>query len=135
MNVDRLNKRLRAIMISWWVLMGLTALCLIVLSGFGLRVVFSGLLLGEVGGLFVVVSMIRQGHHNDNTQGTALLASGMLGMFLRLIAIVLIMVISLKFKALFNPYAALVGYLLGFAFVFAGLYGYARNPSDNSTEK
>ncbi|WP_067624863.1 hypothetical protein [Alicyclobacillus acidiphilus] len=133
MNVDRLNKRLRAITISWWVFMGLTALCLIILSG--LRVVLSGLLLGEVGGLFVVVSMIRQGHHNDDTQGTALFASGMLGMFLRLIAIVLIMVISLKFKALFNPYTALVGYLLGFAFVFAGLYSYARNPSDNSTEK
>ncbi|GMA57548.1 hypothetical protein GCM10025858_20510 [Alicyclobacillus sacchari] len=56
-------------------------------------------------------------------------------MFSRLVLIVLIMIISLKFKTLFNPYTALVGYVLGFAFVFAGLYSYARNPSDQSTEK
>ncbi|EJY56624.1 hypothetical protein URH17368_0589 [Alicyclobacillus hesperidum URH17-3-68] len=100
-----------------------------------MRTIFSGLLLGEFGGLFVVLSMIRQGHHNDNMQGPALFASGMLGMFSRLVLIVLIMIISLKFKTLFNPYTALVGYVLGFAFVFAGLYSYARNPSDQSTEK
>lgn len=133
MNVDRLNKRLRQITIAWFVLMGLTAVCLAVLVS--LRVAFSGLLLGEFGGLYVVFSMFRQGHHQDSTQGTALFASGMVGMFTRLILVVLIMVISLKFRSLFNPYTALIGYVLGFVFVFAGLYSYARDPSDNSTEK
>lgn len=133
MNVDRLNRRLRRITISWLVFMALTAVCLLSLGS--LRVALSGLLLGEVGGLYVVFSMFRQGHHKDNTQGTALFASGMVGMFTRLILIVLIMVVSLKFRTVFNPYTALVGYVLGFVFVFAGLYSYARNSSDNSSEK
>ncbi|MFB5191021.1 hypothetical protein [Alicyclobacillus fastidiosus] len=133
MSVDRLNKRLRAITISWLVFIGLTVLAWIVLAD--LRVAVSGLLLGELGGLYVVFSMIRQGHHNNNTQGAALFASGMVGMFTRLILIVLIMVVSLKFRTVFNPYAALIGYLLGFVFVFVGLYSYAMNPSDNTKEK
>ncbi|GMA63545.1 hypothetical protein NZD89_27185 [Alicyclobacillus fastidiosus] len=133
MSVDRLNKRLRAITISWLVFIGLTVLAWIVLADW--RVAVNGLLLGELGGLYVVFSMIRQGHHNNNTQGAALFASGMVGMFTRLILIVLIMVVSLKFRAVFNPYAALIGYLLGFVFVFVGLYSYAMNPSDNTKEK
>jgi len=130
MNVEHLNRRLRNITKSWLVFMGLTAVCLLLLSG--VRVALSGLLLGEFGGLYVVFSMFRQGHHKDNTQGTALFASGMVGMFTRLILIVIIMVVSLKFRAVFNPYTALVGYVLGFVCVFAGLYGYAKNPNDNS---
>ncbi|GMA57547.1 hypothetical protein GCM10025858_20500 [Alicyclobacillus sacchari] len=77
MNVERLNKRLRAITVSWLVFMGLTAVCLGVLGG--LRTIFSGLLLGEFGGLFVVLSMIRQGHHNDNMQGWLCLRQGCWG--------------------------------------------------------
>jgi nitrate/nitrite transporter NarK len=133
MTVDRLDKRLRTITISWLVFIGLTAICWACLGGW--RVAISGLLLGELGGLYVVFSMFRQGHHNDQMQGTALFASGMVGMFTRLILIVLIMVISLKFRAIFNPYTALIGYVLGFVFVFAGLYGYARNPDSTSQEK
>lgn len=133
MTVDRLNKRLRAILISWLVFMGLTAVCLIFIGA--LRVALDGLLLGEFGGLYVLFSMFRQGHHNDTTQGAALFVSGMAGMFTRLVVIVLIMVISLKFRAVFNPYTALTGFLLGFVFVFAGLYSYAMNGSDHSKRK
>jgi hypothetical protein len=106
--------------------MGLTALSWLVLSAW--RTAMGGLLLGELGGLYVVFSMFRQGHHNDDAQGAILMASGMAGMFTRLIMIVAIMVISLKFRTIFNPYTALIGYLLGFVFVFAGLYSFARGP-------
>ncbi|GEO24746.1 hypothetical protein AAC03nite_05310 [Alicyclobacillus acidoterrestris] len=133
MSVDRLNKRLRTITISWLVFIGLTVLGWIILADW--RVALNGLLLGEVGGFYVVFSMIRQGHHNRDTQGAALFASGMVGMFTRLILIAAIMVISLKFRAVFNPYTALIGYLLGFVFVFVGLYSYAMNPNDNTKEK
>lgn len=133
MNDNRLKQRIRSITISWLVFMGITVICLFLLAS--LRAALSGLLLGELGGLYVVFSMFRQGHYNDNTQGTALFASGMVGMFTRLLFIVLIMIISLKFRAVFNPYTALVGYLLGFVFVFAGLYSYASGPRDNSEEK
>lgn len=125
MSDNRLNRRLRTITISWLVLMGLTALGLVVPGVW--RLAMSGLLLGEFGGLYVVFSMFRQGHHNDETQGAVLFASGMVGMFTRLILIVVIMVISLKFRTVFNPYTALIGYVLGFAFVFVGLYSYAKN--------
>ncbi|WAH36868.1 ATP synthase subunit I [Alicyclobacillus dauci] len=133
MSVDRLNKRLRTITISWLVFIGLTAVSWFFLGPW--RVAVNGLFLGELGGLYVVFSMFRQGHHNDDTQGTALFASGMVGMFTRLILIVVIMVISLKFRTVFNPYAALIGYLLGFVFVFVGLYSYVKNPSRIPKEK
>lgn len=133
MSVDRLTRRLRYILIAWLVFIGLTVLSWLFLGPW--RIVVNGLLLGELGGLYVVFSMIRQGHHNDDTQGTALFASGMVGMFTRLILIVAIMVVSLKFRTTFNPYTALIGYLLGFVFVFVGLYRYAMNRDEISKEK
>ncbi|MBF8376938.1 hypothetical protein IW967_03490 [Alicyclobacillus mali] len=128
MSANSLMKRLRAIQWSWLGLMVLTAISVAVFRE--VRPVCSGLLLGEVGGLFVIFSMIRQGHLNDDVQGQLLFASGMMGMFARLALIVVIMVISLKFKALFNPYAALVGYALSFVFIIIGMYRYAKNPPD-----
>lgn len=133
MNVDRLTRRLRKITVAWLIFIGITAVSWPFLAPW--RVVVNGLLLGELGGLYVVFSMIRQGHHNDNTQGPALFASGIVGMFTRLILIVVIMVISLKFPSMFNPYSALIGYLLGFVFVFVGLYSYAMNREEIRKEK
>jgi hypothetical protein len=121
---DRLNARLRAIKLWGLAFIGLTILAWLVF--FMWRAAMNGLLLGELGGAYVVFSMIRQGHHNDKMEGPALFASGMLGMFTRLIVLGLVMFISLKVPH-FNPFTALIGYLLGFVFIFVGLYGYAKN--------
>ncbi len=125
---DRLNARLRAIKLWGLYFIGLTILACIVtwlIHGMWQRAM-NGLLLGELGGAYVVFSMIRQGHHDDTMGGPALFASGMLGMFTRLIVLAMVMVISLKVPH-FNPFTALIGYLLGFVFIFVGLYGYAKN--------
>lgn len=82
---------------------------------------------GELGGAYVVLSLIHQGHPNDNTRGTALFASGMLGMFTRILVLVAVLVVAEELKRYINPYFALIGYLLGFVIIFAGLYGIARN--------
>ncbi|RIV21016.1 hypothetical protein D2Q93_10920 [Alicyclobacillaceae bacterium I2511] len=86
----------------------------------------NGLLLGEVGGAYVVYSMIRQGHLRDRLQGRALFASGMSGMFTRLAVLATIMVVAVKTPQV-SPYMALVGYMLGFVLVFVGLIGFVRN--------
>jgi hypothetical protein len=124
-SMAQLNARLRAIQFSGLIFIVLTAVVWLLVPVW--RVAVNGLLLGELGGAYVVISMIRQGHLNDNTQGTALFASGMAGTFTRLAVLAAVMVVSLKLKSTMNPYTALVGYLLGFVFIFAGLYGYARN--------
>ncbi|PWI58017.1 hypothetical protein BM613_06115 [Sulfoacidibacillus thermotolerans] len=86
----------------------------------------NGLLLGELGGAYVYYSMIRQGHLRDGLQGKALFASGMLGMVTRFVVLIAVMVVAVKSPGV-NPFAALVGYLLGFVLLFFGLYGYAKN--------
>jgi hypothetical protein len=121
---DRLNARLRTIKLWGLAFIGLTILAWLVLGMW--RDAMNGLLLGELGGAYVVFSMIRQGHHNDNMEGPALFASGMLGMFTRLIVLAIVMFVSLKVPH-FNPFTALIGYLFGFVFIFVGLYGYAKN--------
>ncbi|WP_245632700.1 ATP synthase subunit I [Alicyclobacillus kakegawensis] len=98
------------------------------------RSVMNGLLLGEAGGAYAVYSMIRYGHRHGGLEGKALFASGMLGMFTRLAVLAAVMVAAVKLPHV-NPYAALVGYLLGFVLVFAGLYGYARNRGETPREK
>lgn len=133
MNVDRLNARLRAIKLSGLILICLTAVSWIFLGMW--RVAISGLLLGELGGAFVVISMIRQGHHNDNTGGASLFASGIVGMFTRLVVLAIVMVVAEKWRHIFNPYTALIGYLLGFVFIFVGLYGFAKNHETISKTK
>lgn len=138
MSQDRLNARIRTMKVVGLVFMGLTALvCLIAFGVKGLvlhnwREAILGLLLGELGGAYVVVSLIGQGHRNDKTEGMTLYASGMVGMFTRLLALVAVMVVSELWRSLFNPYAALIGYLLGFVFIFVGLYGIARNPHNQT---
>jgi hypothetical protein len=84
-----------------------------------------GLFIGQLGGAYVVYSMIRQGHLRDETGGTALFASGMLGLFTRLIVLVLVIVAAEKLPRV-NVYAALVGYLLGFVWIIVGIYGFAK---------
>ncbi|MCL6454659.1 MAG: hypothetical protein K6T78_13725 [Alicyclobacillus sp.] len=91
-----------------------------------------GLLLGELGGAYVVVSLISQGHRDDDMQGIALFTSGMVGLFTRILALVAVMVIAEHWRHCFNPYTALIGYLLGFVLVFVGLYGLARNRHTDS---
>jgi hypothetical protein len=83
--------------------------------------VFNGLLLGEVGGAGVIWSMIRQGHLRDNRQGTALMVSGIIGFFTRMLLLIAVMVLAIKLPHV-NVYAALAGYLLGFVIIVAGLY-------------
>lgn len=134
MSQDRLNARIRAIKIWGLAFIGLTAIAWLIasLAVTPWREALSGLLLGELGGAYVVVSMIYQGHRNDTTTGPALFASGMVGMFSRMIAMVVVMVIALHWKHYFNPYFALIGFLLGNVFVFVGFYGLARNQNTDS---
>jgi hypothetical protein len=130
MSQDRLDARLRAIKL--W---GLAFICLTVIAWLALgmwRHAIGGLFIGELGGAYVVVSLIGQGHRRDNMQGTALFASGMVGMFTRILALVAVMVVAEHWRIYFNPYSALIGYLLGFVFIFVGLYGLASNRSTDS---
>lgn len=89
------------------------------------RSIFGGLLLGLVGGAYVIYSMIRQGHLRDGLQGRPLYASGMLGMVTRLVVLIAVLVVALKGHSV-NPYATFAGYFLGFIFVFVGLFAFAR---------
>ncbi|GGJ10929.1 hypothetical protein GCM10010885_20200 [Alicyclobacillus cellulosilyticus] len=130
--LERLKKRIRAIWLAGAVVFALTLLVWFVARPW--HAVTSGLLLGEAGGAYVVYSLIRQGHLDDGMQGTALFASGMLGLFTRLVVLVAVLVVALKWKGV-NPYAALAGYLLGFVLVFAGMYGIARNRGSIPEEK
>lgn len=106
------------------ILAALTGVCWAVFGA--IRSDMNGLLLGEVGGAYVVYSMVRQGHLKDGLEGKALFASGMMGMLTRLVVLAAVMVVAVKTPGV-NPITALVGYLLGFAFIFFGLYGFARN--------
>lgn len=130
MSQDRLNARLRAIKLWGLVFIGLTVVVWIGVGSW--REALGGLFIGELGGAYVVYSLIAQGHHNDDTQGIALFTSGMLGMFTRLLALVAVIVIAELWRTYFNPYTALIGYLLGFVIIFVGLYGIARNQKIDS---
>lgn len=101
----------------------LTLLCWLALPS--QRPLWNGLLLGEAGGAYVVYSMMRQGHLKDGLDGRALFASGMMGAATRLVVLAAVMVVAVKTPGV-NPFAALAGYLAGFAVIFVGLYGYAR---------
>jgi len=134
MSQDRLNARIRAIKLWGLAFMGLTVVAWVIslFLGSPWRQAVSGLLLGELGGAYVLISLIYQGHHNDNTAGPALFASGMIGMFSRIIAMVVIMVIALHWRSFFNPYFALIGFLLGNVFVLVGFYGLAKDQNTDS---
>lgn len=122
--LDRLNRRLRAIKLTGLAFFALTLVVWFFAREW--RTEMNGLILGEVGGAYVVFSMIRQGHVNDDTQGPILFASGIIGMVTRWVVLAAVMVIALKVPHI-NVYTAVIGYMLGFVFIFAGLYGYVRN--------
>ncbi|MCY0888700.1 MAG: hypothetical protein OWQ59_09620 [Alicyclobacillaceae bacterium] len=132
MKENRLNARLRAI--QWWGLglIALTCIAWVVLSAE--RVWVSGLLLGELGGAVVVLTLIRGGQPNSQTTGAPLLLSGIVGTILRFGTLAVVMVVASKWHTVFNPYMTLVGFLLGFVFIFVGLYGIARNQDTTSSE-
>lgn len=125
MSQNRLNARLRAIKL--WGLALLLATGIAWLAWSAARVYLGGLFVGEIGGAYVVVSLIAQGHRNDNMAGTALMATGMATMFTRMLVLIAVMVVAEYWRAHLNPYTALIGYLLGFVFIFVGLYGLAKN--------
>jgi hypothetical protein len=131
-DMQQLDARIRKM--AWVGAAGFLVTALVWLVATPWRPVMNGLLLGEVGGAYVVYSMIRYGHRHGGLEGKALFASGMLGMFTRLVVLAAIMVVAMKLPDV-NPYAALVGYLLGFVLIFAGLYGYARNHGKTPREK
>lgn len=130
MSQERLNARLRAI--KWWGVAIFAATAVVWAAVGAWRPLTGGLLLGELGGAYVVVSLISQGHRDDDMQGIALFTSGMVGLFTRILALVAVMVIAEHWRHCFNPYTALIGYLLGFVLVFVGLYGLARNRHTDS---
>jgi hypothetical protein len=117
-DVERMSARLRAIQWAGLAVIVVTAVLRLVTPW---HEVFNGLLLGEVGGLGVIWSMIRQGHLRDNRQGTALMVSGIIGFFTRMILLIAVMVLAIKLPHV-NVIAALAGYLLGFVIIVAGLY-------------
>lgn len=122
---QRISARIRIMARTGAVAFALTLVIWLVATP--LRPLMNGLLIGEVGGAYVVYSMIRHGHHKGELEGKALFASGILGMFARFVVLIAIMVIALKTRHSINPYTALVGYCLGFVWIFVGLYGIARN--------
>ncbi|SFU64955.1 ATP synthase subunit I [Alicyclobacillus macrosporangiidus] len=117
-DVQRLQARLRAIQWAGLAIMGFTVIARFVLPWHD---VTNGLLIGEAGGAGAVWSMIRQGHLHDGRQGAALMVSGIVGYFIRMLLLVAVIVIAIKLPHV-HVLAALVGYLLGFALVVAGLY-------------
>ncbi len=116
--------RVRGMVMVGVALAALTGVCWAVFGA--IRADMNGLLLGEAGGAYVVYSMVRQGHLKDGLEGKALFASGMMGMLTRLVVLAAVMVVAVKTPGV-NPITALLGYLLGFVFIFFGLYGLARN--------
>jgi hypothetical protein len=122
-DLEQLNTRLRKI--QW---AGLAFICLTVIVRFVTpwHAQLNGLLIGEAGGAGLVYTMIRQGHLRDNQQGQALMVSGIIGFFTRMILLVAVMVLAIKLPHVNVP-AAVVGYLLGFVFIVVGLYRSAKN--------
>ncbi|MCF8567153.1 hypothetical protein LLE49_20755 [Alicyclobacillus tolerans] len=131
-DLERLRLRFRAIKLAGISVFVVTLLVWLTIPAW--RSELNGLLIGEVGGAYVVYSLIRQGHLNDGLEGTALFASGMLGTFTRLLVLAVVMIAAIKLPHV-NVYAALIGYLLGFVLIFAGLYGFARNRRTTLREK
>lgn len=127
----RLNVRIRAIQLSGLVFFAVTCVVWFALSE--LRHITAGLLMGELGGAYVVYSMIRQGHRNDNLQGAALFASGIIGMITRVAVLAVVIIATLKLRD--NIVAALAGYVLGYVFVFAGFAGLMRNSGTSTKGK
>lgn len=128
---ERLRTRVRWIARTGVALLLLTAVMWLVLSVW--RPVMNGLLVGEAGGAYVVYSMLRQGHLKDGLQGVPLFASGMMGLFTRLLVLCAVMIVAVKAPDV-NPIATLAGYLLGFVLIFFGLLGMVKGPVQSQNE-
>lgn len=122
-DVERLKRKVAQIAKAGVVILALTALLRLFLPFWHKEL--NGLLLGEVGGAYVVYSMIRHGHVGGGMEGRSLFLSGMIGYLTRFMVVLAGMVVAVKVPV-FNPFATLVGYLLGFALVIAGMAGFAR---------
>lgn len=129
---ERLRIRVRVISRIGLAIIAVTALAWPLLSS--LRAEINGLLLGEAGGAYVVYSMLRQGHLKDGMTGVPLFASGMMGMFTRLVVLGTVMIVAVKTPGI-SPIATLVGYLLGFVLIFFGLLGIVRSTGQIPTRK
>ncbi len=88
----------------------------------------NGLLLGEVGGAYIVYSMIRHGHVGGELSGRSLYISGMLGYLTRFMVVLAGMIVAVKLPVVFNPYATIVGYILGFVLVIVGMASFVKKP-------
>lgn len=122
--VLRLKRSFRRIWITFAACFALSAIAWLIIPGY--RPYTEGLLLGEVGGAYVIFSMIRQGHLQDEATGNALMLSGMLGMFTRFIVLAVVMVIAIKLPPV-NPYTTLAGYLLGLVIMVSGMAIHERS--------
>ncbi len=117
-DVLRLTRYFRRIWAVWAALFVLSGLVWLLWPAG--RPYSDGLLLGQVGGAYVIFSMIRQGHLKDGLSGKPLMLSGMLGMFTRYIVLIMVILIAIKTPPV-SPYTALVGYLLGLVVFVAGM--------------
>lgn len=122
-DLEQLNTRLRRVQ---WAGLAFIAVTILVRFIAPWHAELNGLLIGEAGGAGLVYSMIRQGHVRGNQQGTALMVSGIIGYFTRMVLLVAVVILAIKLPHV-NVIAALVGYLLGFVFIVAGLYKSAKN--------
>jgi hypothetical protein len=127
---NRLNTRIRAIRLFGWVAIVATGVIWLVRPEW--HHIVTGLLFGEFGGAYVVHSMVRQGHHNDDTAGAALFASGVVGFVTRIVVLAVVLIAAIKSGT--SAVSALAGYLSGYILVFTGLAGYVRNPDSSSEE-
>ncbi len=124
-DVQRLKARVVQIAKMGAVVIGLTVIARLFLPMWQKEL--NGLLLGEVGGTYVVYSMIRHGHVGGELAGRSLYISGMLGYLTRFMVVLAGMIVAVKVP-IFNPYLTLVGYMLGFALVIIGMAGFVKKP-------
>ena len=124
-DVQRLKARVVRIAKIGVGIMILTALARLVLPLWHKEL--NGLLLGELGGAYVVYSMIRHGHVGGELAGKSLYISGMLGYVTRFMVVLAGMIVAVKLP-LFNPYMTIIGYMLGFALVIIGMAGFIKKP-------
>lgn len=129
---QRLDARIRWMKFTMAILFVATAVVDVFSHG-SFRNAVRGLLIGEIGGVYVMFSMIRQGHLKDGLMGNALFAAGMVGMVMRWVALGLVLYVAYKLHASFV--GALLGYLSGFGIIFISLSSFLRNPGTRTGQK
>jgi len=104
----------------------LTALLWLLLSVS--RPVLGGLFLGQLGGFYVIWSLQVQGRQPSTRPATTVFAFSMVAMVTRFLALAVVLVAAELFRAWFNPFAALAGFLLGFIYFCAAFLFGTRRP-------